>query len=324
MIFLPRLLRRRREAWPLRFRSQRTSPSFARKECVAMRAKSVRTAFTLIELLVVIAIIALLIGLLLPAVQKVREAANRARCSNNLKQLGLAVQNYASVFNDRLPPANFLYPPTGARGNAFFALLPFLEQNNLYGVNTQNGQGFQGAGATPLPLFQCPSDPTAPGGLAPSGYGGPGGQGTSDYTLNTTLFAPANLGNVWGVSSPFGVGNIPDGASNTVAFVEQAAYNAAAHYPNSWAPPLLADGYSAPYWPDLDVRPPFPLPQFNPSVQAGAANALDPELCQSFHTGLMMVGLMDGSVRPVTSGVSEYSWNLAVQPADGQVFDSSW
>ena len=258
------------------------------------------------------------------AIRSVREAANRVRCSNNLKQLGLAVQNYAGTFNDRLPPANFLYPPTGAQGDSFFALLPYLEQNNLYALYTQNGQGYQGAGAVPLVLFQCPSDPTAPGGLAPSGYGGPGGQGTSDYTLNSTLFASGNTGGQWGVSSPFGVGSIPDGASNTVSFVEQAAYNAADNYPNSWAPPLLASAYSSPYWPDLGVQPPYPLPQFNPSLQAGNSNYLNPDLCQSFHTGLMMVGLMDGSVRAVASGVSEYSWNLAVQPADGQVFDASW
>jgi prepilin-type N-terminal cleavage/methylation domain-containing protein len=289
-----------------------------------MRARTERTAFTLIELLVVIALIAILIGLLLPAVQKVREAANRAKCANNLKQLGLAVQNYAGSFNDCLPPANYFYPPTGAQGDSFFALLPYLEQNNLFALFTQNGQGYQGAGAVPLAAFQCPSDPTAPGGVAPSGYGGPGGQGTSDYTLNTMVFAPGDCGSQRGVCSCYRIGTLPDGASNTVAFVEQAAYNAAYDYPNSWAPPLLATAYSSPYWPDLGVQPPFPLPQFNPSLQPGNANSLNPDLCQSFHPGLMMVGLMDGSARPVASGVSAYSWNLAVQPADGQVFDSSW
>lgn len=285
----------------------------------------IRRAFTLLELLVVIAIIAILVGLLLPAVQKVREAAHRIRCSNHLKQLGLAMQNYASTFDGWLPPANFSYPPTSAQGGAFFALLPYLEQSNLYNRYTQNGQGYTGAGAVPLAVFQCPSDPTAPAGVVPgSSTVPPGGQGTSDYTLNTTLFAPGQAASQWGISS-YRVSTIPDGASNTVAFVEQAAYNAALNYPNSWAPPLLAPkGYSAPYWPDQGVQPPYPLPQFNPSLDPGNPNYLNPELCQSFHPGLMMVGLMDGSVRPVASGVSEYSWNLAVQPADGQVFDASW
>jgi hypothetical protein len=235
------------------------------------------------------------------------------------------VQNYASTFDGRLPPANFYYPPTGAQGDAFFALLPYLEQSNLYNLSIQNGQGYTGAGAVPLAMFQCPADPTAPGGLVPgSSTTPPGGQGTSDYTLNTTVFAPGQAGSQWGISS-YRIGTIPDGASNTVAFVEQAAYNAALNYPNSWAPPLLASSaYSSPYWPDLGVQPPYPLPQFNPSLNPSNPNYLNADLCQSFHPGLMMVGLMDGSVRPVASGVSEYSWNLAVQPADGQVFDASW
>src|SRR5215813_12556787 len=92
-----------------------------------------RPGFTLIELLVVIAIIAVLIGLLVPAVQMVRESANRIQCVNNLKQLGLAAHNYHDT-HKHLPPAIGYYPTArnGVFGSYFFHLLPYVEQDNLF------------------------------------------------------------------------------------------------------------------------------------------------------------------------------------------------
>src|SRR5262249_23619791 len=129
-----------------------------------------RLAFTLVELLVVIGIIGFLIGLLLPAVQKVREAANRMKCQNNLKQLGLAAHHCHDTM-ESMPPMLGYFPPTAERcsGGLFFHLLPFAEQHNLYAVSYSSTTDTydvrrNNVGGRAVKIYQCPSDPGVPAG----------------------------------------------------------------------------------------------------------------------------------------------------------------
>jgi prepilin-type N-terminal cleavage/methylation domain-containing protein len=221
----------------------------------------VRAGFTLIELLVVIAIIAILIGMLLPAVQKVREAANVAKCQNNLKQLTLAAVNYHDVYHSFSYQQNLSYNPSSSLGyvSQFIPLLPFLEQQALYqqfydlAITTQapmGNVGFwetantpNGPGATPLAVLACPSDalPSPPTIALPIPVG------SNTYTLYCDLTSyAANFGaqlpptnyadNGFGINgvfvenydwytysnvSPVSIMGITDGTSNTIMFGEK-------------------------------------------------------------------------------------------------------
>jgi prepilin-type N-terminal cleavage/methylation domain-containing protein/prepilin-type processing-associated H-X9-DG protein len=181
-----------------------------------------RRGFTLIELLVVIAIIAILIGLLLPAVQKIREAANRMKCSNNMKQLGLAMHNYHDVNNAF--PMNYkqVGPNAWEALSANYFLLPYLEQDNVYRQGEANITNWSwiywNTMNTPLSVFICPSAQPGPRrGSHPHGWDGPG----TNYAWCTgssveTVWAGSRFNGMIAYSEARTMAGATDGLSNTI------------------------------------------------------------------------------------------------------------
>jgi len=280
--------------------------------------------FTLIELLVVIAIIAILIGLLLPAVQKVREAAARMSCSNNLKQLSLGTISAADANSGKLPPGVGLYPGDGAPapnqsdGGTFLHILPYIEQDNLF-KSSLIGQGDRNGN---LPTYSqwtsqiqnskvktliCPSDYTQDAARP----------GRASYGNNGQIMRHNYQ---WGVSLSRYPASLSDGTSNTILYAEKMAW-------------CNSGSYSDNYWPDWGSG------FANPDHEAGSAGTVitpqirppgrAPATCQgqgasSPHTGGINVGMADGSVRFVSGSVSRATWYAALTPAGNEVLGSNW
>jgi prepilin-type N-terminal cleavage/methylation domain-containing protein/prepilin-type processing-associated H-X9-DG protein len=300
--------------------------------------RAIRPAFTLIELLVVIGIIGVLVGVLLPAVQRVREAGNRAKCQNNLKQLGLAA-HMAHDANRKLPPALGWYPGTasGANGPAVFHLFPYIEQDNLYKSSPRdasgnyasfdpNGQKTYAAGVS---VFVCPSDP----GVGADGVVDLRDEmpqwprwGAACYAANYAALG----GNYDTDGNPDrwqGIATIPtsfsDGTSTTILFAEKYAVCVSA------SPHYSFRGGSLWAWPNADAT-------FSPtfaSFNSGAASMFqtqpgvdmihkesmcDASRAATAHPSGMQVAMADGSVRALAPTIRPAIWWALCTPAGGE------
>jgi prepilin-type N-terminal cleavage/methylation domain-containing protein/prepilin-type processing-associated H-X9-DG protein len=311
-----------------------------------------RSAFTLIELLVVIAIIAILIGLLLPAVQKVREAASRAKCSNNLKQLGLAFHNYANVNQDKFPNA-YLFtttPSTNAHAWGVY-LLPYIEQDNLYRMYDLNVPFVVGNNATviatPVKTFQCPSNPdqdkiyTCPAALA-AGYGLPPFKAaSSDYHVTTGV-----MGSLWSLvagSTPTAgragalsanqltpILGLTDGTSNTILLAEIAGKNdmwargqrvsTGSEQGGGWGDPFSGENWLSGSDQTGTTSPGSCVIGCTNSEPLGSTG----RGLYSFHTGGVNILFADGSIRFLSSSVSPQTVCILVTKAGGEVVPNGY
>lgn len=305
-----------------------------------------RRAFTLIELLVVIAIIAILIALLVPAVQKVRAAAARTQCINNLKQIGIALHNSEDSY--KIMPryyggntgANFpspgAYPGVSCfepaapasefQGTVHFWLLPWLDQINL--MQTWNGttesNHFNGANQIETPkIYICPADPSMSPNATTNQTGGLGSAGETGYAITSYSFN----GQIFGDDCiPPRLGStIPDGTSNTAFAFERYSICGSLGDVRTWGNEAGADGNNenayyaggtaaSASWVDNNVNAIFQvMPTFAACVSSTTQTSTPHQE--------MNVLMGDGSVRSISSSVTLAIWRAVITPNGNETID---